>query len=663
MSAFFSDSRYVHAIQSIKSVAQEDYQIVDEALKPVERALQDLQTAFKRRLDQVESASLSKRVGKTQQEALLGLKEIYQRLTDARATDLDELRDNLRSKKKSVGNFTLVMMGRTKAGKSTLFATLLDTGYDGIGSGQQRTTRENKSYDLANGIRLVDTPGIGAMEGEAGEEDEAEALKAVQEADLVCYIVTNDSVQQAEFDFLRKLKNQKKPLIILLNVQNNLYNDLLLELFLEEPQELMSNAKIGGHKERVLRYAREHYQNDSITIIPVMLLAAQLSRQQEDLELSEKLYNASQIQDFLDYVSDAIEKYGTLLASHLMLRETAVSLQNQANHINEEIQICREIEESLEKKKKEFLDRLDKISREIEKRIDTEVRAVFQPAINQVPNFARQHWDENEKKQRESWKSFIEEKQNFDQKLKNLSERIQSDYQRKIQDILDEISQDLQFEAQARNSSHYSGVNPGFDFKMLFDFGAALANLAILIPGFGWVAGLIAGAALSLIGGLFDSKEKRKAKAVKKIEEVLKEILENQRDKTIESYKNNVGKIDEKIEKFVSQYFAGINKELNQIPQTLESTVKMIQDTHNRILKYFGLRALHWCRNEVQNFREYQLGRILNVDDSAQKIVIQIEKEDLPSSENIRKCNQFLGEEIIFSVSINYNSSYDIHGA
>ncbi|MCC5899984.1 MAG: hypothetical protein JJU32_18980 [Phormidium sp. BM_Day4_Bin.17] len=105
MSAFFSDSRYVQAIKATKKIAQEDYRIVDEELKPVQRALQDLQTALKGRLGQIEV--LSKRVGKTQKEALSSLKEIYQRLTDARAIDLDELRTNLRSKKKSIGNFTL----------------------------------------------------------------------------------------------------------------------------------------------------------------------------------------------------------------------------------------------------------------------------------------------------------------------------------------------------------------------------------------------------------------------------------------------------------------------------------------------------------------------------------------------------------------------------
>lgn len=644
-----SSSDYTQAIECTKQIAQEDFKIVDAKLKPVGRALKDLQDSLKRRLDQIDVASISKQVSKTQQEDLSGLKDIYQRLTDARAMDLKKLRSNLRSKKRSIGNFTLVMMGRTKAGKSTLFSTLLGTNYDGIGSGKQRTTRKNISYELKNGIRLIDTPGIAAV---GGEKDETKALKAVQEADLICYIVTNDSVQEAEFEFLRKLKNQKKPLIILLNIQKNLQNERYLNRFLDKPEKLMSSTEIGGHKERIFRYAREHYQNDSIVIIPVMLLAAQLSRQKEDLELCDKLYKSSHIQDFLNYIRDAIEQYGTLLASHLMLRETAVFLQHQADHIGAESQVCQEMKGQLNKKKEEFSSRLDKIKSEIEKRIETEVKAIFQPAINQVPNFARQHWDKNEENQRKAWQNFIEEKQKFDKKLQNLSEIIQSDYLGKIQDILDEISEDLKFEAQALNSSNYSGVNPGFDFKLLFDIGAMLANLAILIPGVGWLGGVLVGAALNLAGRFFDPKEKRQAKTVKAIEKILRGILENQQDKTIESYKKSVHTIHEKVESSISQYFTGINQELKHIYQILGEAENHIKSANDSILKYFGFRALQWCRGEVQ---EYQIDQILNTECSGQKLIIYIkETTNLPSSESVTKCNQFLGEEIIFSAPSNY---------
>lgn len=42
-----------------------------------------------------------------------------------------------------------------------------------------------------------------------------------------------------------------------------------------------SRSGLGGHIERIRRYAKQHYANDYFEIIPVMLLAAQMSREVE----------------------------------------------------------------------------------------------------------------------------------------------------------------------------------------------------------------------------------------------------------------------------------------------------------------------------------------------------------------------------------------------
>jgi hypothetical protein len=41
---------------------------------------------------------------------------------------------------------------------------------------------------------------------------------------------------------------------------------------------------LGGHIERIHRYAKQHYANDYFDIVPVMLLAAQLSREPEHIK-------------------------------------------------------------------------------------------------------------------------------------------------------------------------------------------------------------------------------------------------------------------------------------------------------------------------------------------------------------------------------------------
>ncbi|MEH2158509.1 GTPase domain-containing protein [Nostoc sp.] len=128
---------------------------------------------------------------------------------------------------------------------------------------------------------FIDTPGIGAP---GGKSDEEIAESIIEESDVICYVVTNDSIQETEFKFLQLLKEKAKPLIVLLNVKNNLRDSRRLENFLKDSEKLFlmnSTSGLGGHIERIRRYAKQHYANDYFDVIPVMLLAAQMSREAE----------------------------------------------------------------------------------------------------------------------------------------------------------------------------------------------------------------------------------------------------------------------------------------------------------------------------------------------------------------------------------------------
>jgi predicted GTPase len=61
-------------------------------------------------------------------------------------------------------------------------------------------------YEWKN-IRIIDTPGIGAP---GGKTDEEIAQSVIEESDVICYVVTNDSIQESEFAFLKLLKEKAK---------------------------------------------------------------------------------------------------------------------------------------------------------------------------------------------------------------------------------------------------------------------------------------------------------------------------------------------------------------------------------------------------------------------------------------------------------------------
>jgi predicted GTPase len=105
---------------------------------------------------------------------------------------LKGVRKSLNAKQRDLNHFSIAFMGKTKAGKSTLHAIITGEGWDAIGVGKQRTTRFNRVYEWKN-IRIIDTPGIGAP---GGKTDEEIAQSVIEESDVICYVVTNDSIQE-----------------------------------------------------------------------------------------------------------------------------------------------------------------------------------------------------------------------------------------------------------------------------------------------------------------------------------------------------------------------------------------------------------------------------------------------------------------------------------
>ena len=122
----------------------------------------------------------------------------------------------MEKKKRNIRFFTIAFMGRTKAGKSTLHKVVTLQEHDDIGVGKQRTTRYNRSW-YWDRLRIIDTPGIGAPGGDA-DTDIAKSI--IDEADMICYVVTNDSIQETEFNFFETIKERNKPLYIIINCKS-----------------------------------------------------------------------------------------------------------------------------------------------------------------------------------------------------------------------------------------------------------------------------------------------------------------------------------------------------------------------------------------------------------------------------------------------------------
>ncbi len=646
--ALLDSPQIVKAIARNTTIAREDYDWTRQELEPVAKAFATLTRDLGQRAKELEKVGQGKTSVK--QAAAKQMAELYDKLERTRTQDLENLRTILKCKRDAIGHFTLAMMGRTKAGKSTLFATLLGSGYDGIGTGQQRTTRENKRYELGNGVCLVDTPGIAAA---GGETDEAEALKAVDGADLICYVMVDDSIQESEFAFLGKLKDKTKPLLILLNVQKDLTSSTRRKLFLKNPDKLMSGDDIEGHKSRILRYAREHYTSESIVVLPVMLLAAQLARQEDDRELCSQLYRASRIQSFLDWVEGAIVNYGTLIASQTIIGETAVSLVPYRNEIEAQRDRYRDTAQTLRTKAKTFIRQIEQIRIDMIDQIETEVAADYQAVFNAIPSFARNHWEEDQFRQQKSWQNLLESKIRLQQKLESTTELLKANCKQKMQDILEEITQDLRFEDQFYHRGiGFSGKEAGFDFQFFTRAGGILLTGASIVMFLNPVVVGIIGAAAGIISSFFKSKEQRQQEACQKIELELRSTVKQSQQASIEELQKHFKKMIDLLELKTSKYFKNTIESLEQAELSLNTTSSNLKAPIQTLDRSVSLRIYDWCNQNREPLDQTRLDRtIKTVQRNPGKLQIQLTQNitQPPAKQRQTECSQILGVDVQFS--------------
>lgn len=182
---------------------------------------------------------------------------------------------------------TIMLFGRTRAGKSTTMEAL--TGGDGssIGIGKQHTTTNIRAYyfpqslngGAPNGpaLRIVDTPGIEGFQGEALAEM---AEEFVERSDHILFLLTDDKATADELDRFGAIKTQGKGVTVLLNVKAS---DEDLDLLISNPELIFKPDELDGHARRICGYLESHFDISPPRLIPVHARAAWLGRHDGDL--------------------------------------------------------------------------------------------------------------------------------------------------------------------------------------------------------------------------------------------------------------------------------------------------------------------------------------------------------------------------------------------
>lgn len=164
------------ALKSCKKTAYKSYEVSLKYSDIITHILKNLISSLDKKIS-MSNKHKNKELEKSFDKVIYEIKQILNK-------DIDELKLSLAKKKQNLEDYSIVLFGRTRAGKSTIREALTKGDGSTIGKGGQRTTRDVHEYRW-NHLRLIDTPGIDAYEG---EKDTQKATKKVDEADMVLFL-------------------------------------------------------------------------------------------------------------------------------------------------------------------------------------------------------------------------------------------------------------------------------------------------------------------------------------------------------------------------------------------------------------------------------------------------------------------------------------------
>ena len=646
----FAGPEYAVAVQHCREVAKHDFTRIKSHLKRIQKVLENLQANLSKTIMEMDTGS--QKPGKEKKNVLNFLHRLQGDLSGTLNNRVIKLRDGLAAKHRSLQYFTVAFLGKTKAGKSTLHAVITGQGWNKIGGGGQGTTKYNRVYEIDH-LRIIDTPGIG-VPTEDGRTDEEIALSIVDEADIICFVVTSDNQQKEEFEFLQKLKTAGKPLVILLNWKSGL-NGSQLRRFIRDADETLSpkpvadpkskNARdVSGHLRRIKDYATVYYENNYFDIIPVHLYAAQLARKGEMPELENELYDASKVEDFLNCIRMGILRDGAIHRSQTLLGSSAGSVETVRDWLADKATGLNDKATELQKSRDRLGTIMSKAESEAKQEMHGHIKSYFQRLRDQeVPEFAERHYKKSERLDKE-WQNWLKKSSQIDA-LQSQLQATFSHFEDKVKAGLDEVGKDLEMMASLKMGRlTIAGSGLEFSWKNIVRIGSGLAQLiggiiAISNP-VGWV--IVIGAVIGWLPRLFESKEAKRRKAVTKIKNTLRKELNSQKSRMLKEQTKEFEKCSKKLRQNVLQHFDLLNESIKSIGSLCRAGEVDLGKEVNGINRAYASRVLQWLMEDPGSeitFEE-QVVAVNRQCGSRMNIRTSLEKQQIRPREDVHRALQ-----------------------
>lgn len=523
-------------------------------------------------------------------EFLSVLENITMEIKKLSEEGIKELVTSLEIKRKYLEDFTIALFGRTKTGKSTIREALTRGDGGTIGKGAQRTTRDIHEYRW-QGLRLLDTPGIEAYQG---EEDTAKANEVIDQCDMILFLASDDSVQPGEFSMMAQLKRINKYFAVILNVKDNLENPQRLKRFLQRPEKIFFPQRIAEHENHIRTHVKEYLAIDNVEIICIQAMAAFLSTQASYTDYSVQLWDLSRIEEVYYLIAEDIKNNGQ------QRRVSTLFDGNLKFIINIESQLiaAQEIlhrQSALMKDKKQEVEKLIKIFiKESNSKIDHKSKLIYSQFKQWVPYFVDNYYGKNEAPIQ--WKNKLKTKE-IEKEMTVLMDELLLDLQEQVKEFSQQYLYDIKSLLDNLDSINLEDLLPNMNS---WELGKLMRRVSVVLGAVGAgafflnpVVGLaVTGLAIATgVGGDYiNEQEKRKFNEGR------------------EELKNNLIKEIDKREKETTQAYQqwlqaniGLNlqkKVVNQLNMYLEGLQNILQEVSKSISEIQTLR--HEIKQELK---------------------------------------------------------------
>lgn len=592
------EMKYNQTIELCKKIAENDFEYIAPIYKSLDNHLANYITNLENISLDIKNINTS--IDKnTYDEA----SEIVESLLNTIKTDVSNkilsYNEELYKKQNAINNYTISLIGRTKAGKSTLHTVLTGEGKEFIGVGMQRTTKFNRVYQWKS-IRIIDTPGIGGAE-ENGRLDEEIANSVIGESDLICFITSDDTIHQDTLEMIEKLLVRNKPIIILLNHKENIRNARFDE-FIKKPNRWKEGDKIEGYINRINQYLYKKGCKDEVKIYPVFLLAALMSKEDKYAQYRELLYKASNIEEFTNNIQENILTSGKISRSKTILNDTSFLFNECSLTFENQINILRTQVEKLKNSKSTIENTIKTYSEDYKKQVLQIVQYKFNKLIEQDSMiFAEENYKNDEQSIKSNWDKFISDIR-FTEELNNEIKKASLEYNSNMSQLVNDLYEDISYAFKSISMDSSFKINSEFSFK---DIGTIISSIVGLIGSFfvsgplGWILtiGSVVGGILS---NLFKSKEEKRREAISNFHKQLKNKLEEEKEKYYQDVNNQICRNTQSIQNHI---YNSLNNLIDGFNKILEQSVQ-IQDKVNiendKINKMYAWRIIEFLEDNYE---------------------------------------------------------------